>query len=126
MKKGMSLEECVNKAREDISEQGMCYLAFDVVGSSNMDNGFFHKTILSLRDDLNKKFMKYFVGDIYKKKCAGVRGCFETYRADSAGTYISSPNAVKEIIEYTKENYSDFPLRWAVAKDPRDKEIRSL
>jgi hypothetical protein len=126
MEKGMSLEECLEKAEKYISEQGMCYLAFDVQESSKMSRDFFYKKISSLKKDINKNFMKYFVGDVFGENSRGIRGYLEISRGDSAGTYISSPKAIKEIIDYTKKNYPDFPLKWAVAKDCRDAEIKKL
>jgi penicillin-binding protein-related factor A (putative recombinase) len=126
MKKGMSLEKCVNKTEEYISEQRICYLAFDVIGSKKMDRDFFYKTLFSLKNKINDNFMKYFVGDRLCNDNAGTRGSLETCRGDSAGTYIASSEAVKNIIKYTQENYSDFPLKWIVAKNCRDIEIKKL
>lgn len=122
-KVSMSLKRCVSLADRFVNEQGFCILAYDVIGSSRMDLNFFISTRDFMKEDLNKRFRKYFhpgFGTI------GIRDRFDTYRGDSAGACIGSAEGVEKIIIYQGENYVHFPVRWVVAKHYSDKNLKGI
>lgn len=119
----MGLRRCVTLAEKFVGEQGFCILAYDVVGSSRMDLNFFVLTRDSMKRDLNRRFKEYFhpgFGGI------GVRDRFDVYSGDMASACINSAEGVEKIIIYHRENYGNFPVRWAVAKHYSDRVLRRL
>ena len=59
--KGLSIEECIKRADELISKNGVCLLLWDVKGSRNFEdvNGLSIQ-LFKMMEDLNKKFSEYF------------------------------------------------------------------
>jgi hypothetical protein len=119
----MGLKRCVSLANRFIVEQGFCILAYDVVGSSKMELGFFLETRNALRDDLNNRFKVYLHKGFETR---GVRERFEIYRGDIASACVGSVEGVRQIINYHTENYGHFPVRWAVAKRYSDVALKRL
>ncbi len=109
----MGVRRCVSLADRFIGEQGFCILAYDVIGSSKMELRFFLDTRDALRDDLNNRFKEYFHPGF---ESLGIRDKFDIYSGDKASACIGSSQGVRQIIVYHKENYLNFPVRWAVAK----------
>lgn len=119
----MSLERCVSLAENYVHEQGFCILAYDVVGSSQMDLNFFLSARDALRDDLNLRFKEYFHKGF---GTYGVRDSFDIYSGDKASACIGSAEGVRQIITFHTENYFSFPVRWAVAKHFSDRRLKCL
>ncbi len=118
----MSLETCVSKAKEFISENKVCLLLFDMVGSSKIkDKKGLVNRLSSMMKDLNETFKDYFPEHelaVYTRKERG----FPFLLGDGSWTGINSAEIIPKIIEYQKKNYPDIPLYWAVARDGYDKE----
>lgn len=126
-KKGLTVDECVKKAREYISKNRMCLLVFDVKGSRKFPNKqTLINVLLMMIKDINSRFNRYFpkVGPFGNK--TGFRAGFRDLFGDSSWAVINNAEIIPKIIEYQQENYPDIPLHWGVAKDLQDKEGMSL
>jgi hypothetical protein len=123
IKYSMSLKRCVSLANKFVGEQGFGILAYDIIGSSQMDLRFFLDTRDVLREDLNARFKEYFHPGfgVY-----GLRDRFEISSGDKASACIGSSEGVEKIILYHWENYVNFPVRWVVAKHFRDFAFKRL
>ena len=123
--KGLSIENCVNKAEKLISEYGICLLLFDVKGSSNFkDSNRLIKQLFEMMKDLNTKFSDYLPKNKLATLTREERG-FECLLGDGSWAGINSSEAVKKIAKYQEENYPHIPLYWGIAKDGfDDKNLR--
>ena len=122
MKKGMSLEECIEFANEFIAEQGKCLLLFDVVNSRNLkDRKLLNRKLKMMMGNLNQKFNNYFPEHdlaVYGRLEKG----FQFLLGDGSWTAINSTRIISEIIEYQKNTYPNIPLYWGVSKNGYDEE----
>ena len=128
-KKGMSLEECVEKARKYIGQQGFCILCYDVIGSGEISD--FEKVFSRMNLDISKRFKGYLCNhpeiSCSELGSIGLRDRFETYRGDMASACVNSPEGVKEIIQYHQRKYQEsVPLRFVVGRDYRDPVLREI
>lgn len=119
--KGMSLEECVEKARKFIFKYGSCLLLFNVKNSKKFkDRQELNYNLFNMMQDLNKKFEEYLpennLASIRKEKG------FVSLLGDGSWAGITSPGIIAEIINYQKREYPEIPLYWGIAKDGRDEE----
>ena len=120
-KKGLTIEECVRRAKKFIDSQGVCLLLYDIKESRNFEVNEFVQKRREMQESLNNKFSKYmpkndldFMG-IFKKG-------FQIYRGDAAVAGINSAEIIPEIVKYQKEMFPDVQLYWSVAKDGFDKK----
>lgn len=123
-KKGLTVDECVKKAREYISKNRMCLLVFDVRGSRKfLDQRRLNKVLLPMIEDINDKFSRYLprVGPFGNKT-----GFSDLFFGDSSWAIINDAEIIPKIIEYQKEQYPDIPLHWGIAKDLLDQEGTAL
>ncbi len=117
--KGMSLEQCINSAREIISQQGKCLLLFDVKDSKSKDRQELGEHLEEMMKDLNQKFQAYFPEHnlaVYSRKEKG----FQFLLGDGSWTAINSAEIISLIIKYQREKYPLLILYWGVAKDGYD------
>lgn len=118
-KKGLTIDECVKKARKYIKKYGACLLWFDVVGSRRFsDPHWLRHRLETMMKDVNSKFSDYFL-ETDLAIAGRVEKGFQTLRPgdDSSWAGINNAEIIPEIIEYQKEKYSDIPVYWGVAKD---------
>jgi hypothetical protein len=122
MAKGVSIEECVRKARKYIKEQGICLLLFDVKDSRKYKNReSLRKLLCEMTERLNYKFAKYFPENDLRCANKKEKG-FEFLFSDSSLAGINSAEIIPEIVNYQKREYSEVTLHWNVAKDGWDDE----
>ena len=125
MKKGLSIEECVSKARGYISEQGICLLIFDVKGSRNYpDRQKLQERLKEMIKMLNFKY-SIFMPENSLLKEHKTKG-FQFVAGDSCAAAINSADAIYEIERCQRKWYPDIPLYWAVAKDSYDEQGMSI
>jgi len=122
-KYSMSLKRCLSLANKFVGEQGFCILAYDVIGSSQMELKFFLDMRDALRDDLNVRFKEYFHPGL---GVYGLRDRFEISSGDKASACIRSSEGAEKIILYHGENYVNFLVRWAVAKHFSDSAFKRI
>jgi len=116
-RKGLTVEECVKKARKYIKKYGTCLLWFDVVRSRDFSDTT--KLVMRLKvmmQDLNHKFGKYFPKNNLAVIFRTEKG-FQVLHGDCSWAGINNAEIIPEIIRYQKEKYPDIPLWWGVAKD---------
>jgi hypothetical protein len=119
--KGMSVEECVEKAEKLISKHGICLLLFDVKNSRGFaDREKLRINLLNMMKDLNEKFRDYFPENNLTSPTK--RKGFEDLLGDGSWAGIDFPYAIEEIINYQKEAYPKIELYWGIAKDGFDEE----
>jgi len=119
--KGMTLEECVDKAREYIAANGTCLFLFDVKGSKNFDPRGLMDRLRSMMEDLNSQFAQYLPENdlaVYERKETG----FVFILGDASWAGINTADVIPTIVEYQQQHYPDIPLYWGVAKDGYDRE----
>ena len=121
MKKGLSIEDCIEKSRKFIFKYGSCLLLFDVKNSRSFkDRQKLNDDLFGMMEDLNKKFDAYLpqnnLASIKKEKG------FVSLLGDGSWAGVNSPGVVEEIINYQKRKYPHIPLYWGIAKDGRDEE----
>jgi len=120
--KGLSIEECIKRADELISKNGVCLLLWDVKGSRNFEdvNGLSIQ-LFKMMEDLNKKFSEYFPKNTLATRVREEKG-FWGPLGDGAWAGINSSKIIPEIIEYQKQKYPLIPLYWGIAEDGWDEE----
>ena len=119
-KKGMSIEDCISRAEKIISKHGICLLLFDVVGSRNYnDRNALQIELKKFMHSINKKFSIYLPKNNLATLSKDEKG-FQYLLGDSSWAGINSAKIIKDIINYQKENFPNFSLYWAVAKDRYD------
>jgi hypothetical protein len=122
MKKGMSVEKCVEKAEKVIAKHGVCLLLYDVKGSKKYEDLYkLIKRLEYMQNDLNEKYKEYFVEHdlwIPGRKEKG----FLPYHGDGGRAGINSAEIIPDIITYQKNNYPDISLYWDVIRDYLDKK----
>jgi len=122
LNKGLSIEECVDKAREYITDQGICLLLFDVKGSRKVkDQNNLQNRLEIMMQDLNSKFSDYFPENSLAAPTRIEKG-FQVLLGDGSWAGINHTDIIPEIYDYQKTNYPDIPVYWGVAKDGFDKE----
>jgi hypothetical protein len=122
MEKGLTIEQCVDKAEGYISKQGICLLLFDVKGSTNFsDKTYLINCLQAMMQDLNSQFGDYFPENTLANSITSEKG-FNFLLGDASWTGINSSKAIPEIVTYQKQNYPNIPLYWGVAEDGFDKE----
>ncbi len=120
--KGLSLEDCVERARHYIDKNGMCLLLFDVKGARyHPDRRRLVSDLKSMMYDLNTRFDEYLpVNDL------GVYGEFQkgfcSLLGDGSWAGIDDHSAVSEIINYQEREYQEIKLYWGIAEDGYDRE----
>jgi hypothetical protein len=120
--KGMPIEECVNRAEKFISKNKICLLLFDVKNSGGFaDKQKLFYDLFEMEKDFNKRFDKYLPENKLANPSRKEKG-FSFALGDGSWAGINSKEAVKEIIDYQRENYPDIPLYWSIAKDRFDEE----
>jgi len=120
--KGLSIDECVKRADELISKNGVCLLLWDVKGSSKFeDRNKLQIDLFAMMKDLNKKFSEYFPKNTLATMIREEIG-FWGPLGDGSWAGINSARIIPEIINYQKENYPNIPLYWGIAEDGWDKE----
>ncbi|PIN99662.1 hypothetical protein COT72_05280 [archaeon CG10_big_fil_rev_8_21_14_0_10_43_11] len=118
--KGMSLEACVERAQEYITEQGACLLIFDVKNSRAHDDlNALYKTVDAFRADVNKTFKAYLPKNVLSTLVREETG-FEMRWGDASWAAINNPQVILDIIAYQKKEYPLLELHWAIAKDGFD------
>jgi hypothetical protein len=129
MKKiSLSLDECVHSAEFFINKNGLCILAYDVIGSGKLISVLgaerFSLDFAEMNSDLNIHFRKYLVNSEFNSK--GLRDRFEIYRGDMASACVNSAEGVGEIIDFQRKNYVAIPLRWVVAENYWDEILKRI
>ena len=56
-KKGLTIEECVRRAKKFIDSQGVCLLLYDIKGSRNFEVNKFIQKRREMQESLNNKFI---------------------------------------------------------------------
>lgn len=130
LNKGLSIEECVDKAREYITDQGICLLLFDVKGSRKVkDRNNLQNRLKIMIQDLNFRFSDYFPENSLASPILGAstneKG-FQVLLGDGSWAGINHADIIPEICDYQKTNYPDIPVYWGVAKDGFDDENMGL
>jgi len=120
--KGLSLEECVEKARKFIFKYGSYLLLFDVKNSRKFeDRQKLNGDLVKMMKDLNEKFGEYLPENNLAVPSRKEKG-FEVLLGDGSRAGINSPAIAEEIINYQKREYPEIPLYWEIAKDGYDEE----
>jgi len=122
-RKGLTVEECVKKARKYIKKYEMCLLWFDVVRSRDFPDAT--KLVYRLKammKDLNYKFSDYLPKNNLAVMIRTEKGFSRLFRFDSSYAAINNAEIILEIVKYQKEQYPDIPLWWGIAKDGYKKE----
>jgi len=124
--KGLTIDECVEKAEEIISQQGQCLLLFDVKGSRKVpDRNKLTLDLIEMIKDISTQFDEYFPENtlaVYGRQEKG----FMHLLGDASWTGINSSEAIPKIVQYQRENYPEIPLAWGVAIDGYDQEGMKL
>ena len=120
-KKGLTIDECVRRAKEFIDDQGVCLLIYDIKGSRNFEINEFVKKRLEMKERLNNKFSKNMPENDLDFRTIFKKG-FQIQRGDAAVAGINSAEIIPEIVNYQKEMFPDVPLYWSVAKNGFDKK----
>lgn len=119
----MDLEQCVALAKEIIEEQGVCLLAFDIIGSQT-DSPRLAFAGWDMADHLSNLFARYMPHNTLANMVDVQKG-FRTV-GDLGYAGINHPDAVREIIKYCTFAYPEIPLRWGVGLDGWDRNIKQL
>lgn len=117
----MSIEDCARKAKNLISENGICLLLFDVRNSKRYDGKLLNQRLKEMMADLNKNFYAYLPKNNLAVLIRKERG-FQTLAGDSSWAGINFSEAVREIADYQAKHYPEIKLYWGVAKDGFDEE----
>ena len=125
----MSLEKCVEKAKEYVEQQGFCILCYDVVGSGNIPNLL--EVFSRMNSDISKRFKVYLCNhpeiSCSELGAIGLRDRFEIYRGDMASACVNSSEGVKSIMQYHEKKYKEsVPLRFVVGRDYRDPVLKEI
>jgi hypothetical protein len=116
-RKGLTVEECIKKARKYIKKYGVCLLWFDVVRSRDFpDATKLVQRLKAAMKSLNYKFGKHFPKNNLAVMFRAEKG-FQVLHGDCSWVGIDNAEIIPEIIRYQKEKYPDIPLWWGVAKD---------
>jgi len=121
MEKGLSIDDCIEKAKEYIDTNGTCLFLFDVKGSKKLDPHEMFYTLRTMMADLNDKFAPYLPENdlaVYDRKETG----FVFLLGDASWAGINSADVIRPIVEYQQKHYPGLPLYWGVARDGYDRE----
>lgn len=116
-KKGLTVSECVKKARKYIKEYGICLLWFDVRGSRRLDLRQLRRRLEAMIKDLNSKFADYFPENDLAVINRSEKGFPGIILGDLSYVGINDAEIIPEIVKYQKEKYPDISFWWGVAKD---------
>lgn len=118
--KGSSVEDCLTKANEFISKNGLCLFLFDVKGSKKYKNHqMFQEELLSLITSLNLEFEQYFPENNLMVATRTEQG-FSHLFGDGSWAAINHPEAVERIIEYIHQKMPLTEFYFDVAQDGFD------
>ena len=124
--KGMTLEECTDRANRFIGRNGICLLLLDVQNASQYyytsTMHQFYENFQQLLAGLNTNFAEYMPPNdllAYGQEYAG----FRTVIGDSAGAGINSSEVIPDIMAYTNDI---LPCYFAVGEDGFDREATKL
>lgn len=121
-KQGLSLDKCVEKAKEYIKQQGICLLLFDVCNSRNYsDRQKLSAQLQKMMAEINREFSEYFPINNLAVLVRQEKG-FQCLLGDGSWAGINSEQVIPLIWKFQEENYPDIHLYWAVARDGFDNE----
>jgi len=124
--KGMSIEDCVDKAKKYISENGLCLFMFDVQGSKKFeDRQELQTQLLNLLKELNSKFEKYFPENNLAVQSRQEKGFFNLL-GDGTWAGINDSEVIPMIQEYIQTNYPNISFYYGVARDGYDEAINLI
>jgi hypothetical protein len=120
--KGLTIDECLNKAEEYIKMYGMCLFLLDVKGSKSYRSRQKLQDVLTqIMNDLNKEFNEYFPENNLATVVRKEKGFFE-WLGDGAWVGINNSIAIGKIKKFLDEKYPEVSFYWSVAKDGYDEE----
>lgn len=127
--KGISVEQCVLKARKYINEQGVCLFAYDVKGSksySKEERQQLQKKLIETKNELMNKFGEYFPTNTLR--CLVEEDTGPTIvGGDGCLIGINNAEVIPKITDYLKENCPEIFFHYNVAKDGWDEDgIRTV
>lgn len=121
--KGITIEECVDKANKLISENGICLLLFDVQGSKKyIDRQELQTKLINLIHELNIVFDEYFPENTLATQSRLEKGFFNLL-GDGSWVGINNSEVIPMVANYVHENYSNISLNYDVAKDGYDEDV---
>ena len=122
-----NLQSLVRKAEKFIKEQRCFLFVYDVIGSKNYVEKYDYTELYSCLHKFQKAVNRRFYRDIFTDEIAIGKELskFETIVGDSGGAYFSDPKVIKPIMELA-DKMLPFKLRWLVAKDGWDKNLKKF
>ncbi len=122
-----NLQSLVKKAKKFINERRCFLFVYDVIGSKNYAEFYGYKKLYGYPERFQKAVNRQFYRDIFTDEIALGRELskFETIVGDSGGAYFSDLKVIKPIMDLA-DKMLPFKLRWTVARDGWDKNLKKF
>lgn len=117
--KGISIEECIEKANKYIEKNGTCLFVMDLKNSTSSTNA--SERLNQLIADLNSMFEENMPENDLRAKSVYHKG-FVRVLGDGLLAGINDSRVIEESANYIDEAYSDLSFYYNVAVDGYDEE----
>lgn len=119
--KGLSIDECVERARSILSSQQAYLLLYDVSSSTSRPYPLVKQEMRRLNDGIMERFAPYLPRNDLRVPGTHERG-FAIIRGDSGVGAVNDEEVLPRIIDYQQQEHPGLRLAWSVAKDGFDNE----
>lgn len=125
-RKGLSIEQCVERAERILEVSSLCLFQIDLVDSRMDVMGYEHARMQGFIGSVNATFAARL--PVYSIARYGVaeQGMAGLVRGDEAYVGVDSPNLIVDIVDFKEIEYPELKLHYGVAVDGWDKDGFSL